>query len=95
MPCVISLDWFDETQETLAIPTPCNPIGEVIQLIAQCIAMAEQQNPRPVHCLKRARSVGALAYQMSACLDQTNGKSAAKQISTRQVCRDQQAIGWE
>ena len=33
VPCVISLDWFDELQETLA--TPCNPIGEVIQLIAQ------------------------------------------------------------
>ena len=41
-------------------------------------AMAEQQNPWPVHCLKRARSVGTWAYQMSACLDQTTRKSVWK-----------------
>ena len=44
------------------------------------------------NCLKRARSVDTWACQMSACLEQTTGKSAAKQISTRQVCHDQQVI---
>ena len=45
------------------------------------------------NCLKRARSMGTWACQMSACLEQTTGKSAAKQISTRKVCHDQQTIG--